>query len=177
MSGPDGTGRFHDIGRSGSGRGVHRAQLAVCVAVLIGALAMAIGAVQMPRETGYSGVGPAFVPGLTAAALAVCGLLLGRQALSGGFATQPETATPDGGPRWGAFVLASAGLLLDAALITTIGFTLAGTLLFSLVATALGGRRLIANALVGFVITWLVFAMFNMGLGLNLPALLASGWL
>jgi len=89
---------------------------------------------------------------------------------------EPE-ATPPGGARWGRFALASAGMLINAALITRIGFTLSCALLFAIVAFACGSRQMVRNVVVGLLVSYPVFLMFNKVLGLNLPVLLANGWI
>ena len=60
-------------------------QIAVGVAVLLVAVALAVGAVDIPSNAGYGGVGPNFLPWLVAGVLALCGAVLVWEALSGGF--------------------------------------------------------------------------------------------
>lgn len=155
---------------------MHRKQLAIAVASLVLAALYAVGATQIAKGTGYSGIGPAFLPWVIAALLALCGVLLAREALTGGFRNFEPEATPAGGIRWRAFAIASGGLLVNAALITRIGFTVSCALLFAIVAFAFGSRGAARNLVLGIAIALPVFWLFNKVLGLNLPALLASGW-
>ena len=113
-------------------------QTLVGAGVLLVGLAMAAGAVTIPSAAGYGGVGPNFLPWLVAISLAVCGAMIVREALTGGFRAMDE---PTGAAKanWPAFVWVSAGLLANAALITTIGFILSCTLCYVL---AVQGLRL-----------------------------------
>ena len=60
-------------------------QTAVGAGVLLVGLALAAGAVSIPSAAGYGGVGPSFLPWAMAAALCVCGVLIIREARTGGF--------------------------------------------------------------------------------------------
>ena len=57
----------------------HRAgQIAMGAGALLLAALLAFGAVAIPSDAGYAGVGPDFLPWVLSAALAVCGVLLLR---------------------------------------------------------------------------------------------------
>ena len=73
-----------------------RWQAAVGAAVVLVAAGMALGALQIPGDAGYGGVGPNFLPWLCAAVLALCGVLLVREALTGGYR---QAADGGGEPR------------------------------------------------------------------------------
>jgi putative tricarboxylic transport membrane protein len=153
--------------------------------VLVAGAMLGYGAVGISSEAGYGGVGPNFLPWLVSIALMVCGVWIVREARTGGFR---EMETPAGAAAyWSGFVWVSAGLLLNAALITTIGFV-AGCALCYLLAVQ-GLRRAqgqaVANAprtwfidiATGLVIAAPVYWMFTKFLGLSLPGLTATGWL
>ena len=162
-----------------------RMQTVVAVGVLLTAAALALGAIDIPSNAGYSGVGPNFLPWLVAAVLALCGCVLLWEALSGGFRAMEE---PNGAARADkpAFVWVSAGLLLNAALITTVGFILSCTLCYVL---AVQGLRRAAGQDAGTVRTWAVdgvtgvlisapvYWTFTQFLAINLPGLTQTGWL
>lgn len=152
--------------------------------VLLGA-GLAFGAISIPSAAGYAGVGPNFLPWVVALALCVCGGCLVWEARTGGFrhADAPDAAAP---AHWAGFAWLSAGLLANAALITSIGFILACTLCFVLAVQGLRGAeghtgvdpaRWIKNALIGFAISAPVYWAFTQFLGINLPGLTTSGWL
>ena len=146
---------------------------------------MAIGATQISSEAGYSGVGPNFLPWVVAAMLAVCGALLVREARTGGFREREEPTGAATG-YWPGFAWVSLALLLNAALITTIGFILSCMLCFVLAVRgfkAAEGRRdwrpktWLVDAAVGFAIAAPVYWMFTKLLAISLPGLTSTGWL
>lgn len=162
-----------------------RMQTVVAVGVLLTAAALALGAIDIPSNAGYSGVGPNFLPWLVAGVLALCGGVLLWEARLGGFRAMEE---PNGAARADkpAFVWVSAGLLLNAALITTVGFILSCTLCYVL---AVQGLRRAAGQDAGTARTWAVdgvtgvlvsapvYWTFTQFLAINLPGLTQTGWL
>jgi putative tricarboxylic transport membrane protein len=160
-------------------------QTLIGVGVLLLAALLAWGAVSIPGEAGYGGVGPNFLPWLVSAALLACGVWLLKQALSGGY-TKLELAS--GAPRgdWRAFAWVSAGVLACASLITTIGFVLACTLCFALAVRGLraaqgqgagGLRQTLMDIATGAAIAAPVYWLFGKLLKINLPGLTGTGWL
>jgi putative tricarboxylic transport membrane protein len=160
-------------------------QTAIGAGVLLLGLALAAGAVSIPSAAGYGGVGPNFLPWLVAAALSVCGIVILVEARTGGFRNMDA---PSGAPRayWPGFAWVSAGLLANAALITTIGFILSCTLCYMLAVQGLRRaagqeagrpRSLATDFLTGAVISAPVFWMFTQFLAINLPGLTKTGWL
>jgi putative tricarboxylic transport membrane protein len=160
-------------------------QAAVGAGVLVVGLGLGVGATTIPSEAGYGGVGPSFLAWLVAVFLVLCGALLVREALSGGFR---DAEAPEGGEQghWPGFVWVSAGLLANAALITTIGFILSCALCFVLAvqgfksAEGQPGARLrqwLVSAAIGIAIAAPVYWMFTQLLAINLPGLTATGWL
>ena len=160
-------------------------QTAIGVGALLLGIGLAIGSMQIRSEAGYSGVGPNFLPALVGAVLVICGAFLVWEARSGGFRQMEE---PSGAARgdWAGFAWVSAGVLANAALITTIGFILSCTLCFVLAVrgfkSAEGRLDLSAAAwakdtAIGFAIAAPVFWMFTQLLAINLPGLTKTGWL
>jgi putative tricarboxylic transport membrane protein len=163
---------------------VKGAQTAIGAGTLaLGALII-VGATMISTEAGYGGVGPNFLPWLVAGVLVVCGLLIVREARSGGFR---DMAEPSGAERpwWPGLVWVSAGLLANAALITRIGFILSCTLCYLLAVQGLrraqgqsfGTAAIGIDALTGVLIAAPVFWTFTKFLAINLPGLTASGWI
>ncbi len=159
-------------------------QALVGVGVLILALGLALGAAFIPSNAGYAGVGPNFLPWVVSAALGVCGLTLIRKARRGGFLNMDE----HGGerPYWAGFAWMSSGMLLNAALITQIGFIFSCALCFVCAARGLrnaqdgaraGVQSWLIDILVALMIAAPVYWMFTKFLGINLPGLTESGWL
>ncbi len=161
------------------------AETAVGAGVLVVGGLLAVGAVGISGEAGYGGVGPNFLPWVVATFLVVCGAFLLWEAASGGYRAidDPEGAA-DG--HWVGFAWVSAGLLANAALITTIGFVLSCGLCFALAVRgfkaaeglAIGGvRGWLTAAAIGIAIAAAVFWMFTQLLAINLPGLTSTGWL
>ncbi len=165
-------------------------QTVVGAGVVLLALGMAMGALSIPSAAGYAGVGPNFLPWLVSIALLFCGAFMVYEARTGGFRDMGDTDGADTGaevpPYWSGFVWMSAGLLANAALITTIGFILSCTLCFVLASrglrnaagqTGLGARSWINDLITGLCIAAPVYWMFTKFLAINLPGLTQTGWL
>ena len=146
---------------------------------------LAAGAVSIPSEAGYGGVGPNFLPWVVSAGLLACGALLVWQAARSGFL---DRETPEGAAQgdWIGFAWVSAGLLANAALITRLGFVLSCALCFVLAARgfelsqgrpAPGVRGTLVSTLTGLAIAAPVYWMFTKLLAIALPGLTSTGWL
>ena len=162
-----------------------RQQLLVGAGVLLLAVGLAIGAWFIPSDAGYAGIGPDFLPWLVSVSLLLCGGFLVWEARTGGFRDMEE-ADGDEAPYWMGFVWMSAGLLLNAALITTIGFVFSCALCFVLASRGMrlaqgkagnGPRPWLLDGVVGLLISAPVYWMFTKFLAINLPGLTQSGWL
>ena len=160
-------------------------QGAVGAGVLLVGLALAGGATTISSEAGYSGVGPNFLPWLVALFLCACGAFLLREACTGGFRDSDQPEGSEHG-HWPGFVWISAGLLLNAALITRIGFILSCALCFVFAvqgfksAEGVGTLRIkgwLLNTAIGIAIAAPVYWMFSQLLAINLPGLTSTGWL
>ena len=162
-----------------------RMQTLVGVGVLLVGLGLAFGAISIPSEAGYGGVGPNFLPWICAIVLTLCGAWIIWEARSGGFREMDppdESADP---AYWSGFVWLSAGLLLNAALITVIGFILSCTLCYVLAVQGLrraqgerpGVRAMVIDLVTGFAISAPVFWLFTKFLAINLPGLTGTGWI
>jgi len=161
------------------------AETAVGLGTVAAGAGLAVGATQISSAAGYGGVGPNFLAWVVAVMLLVGGALLLWQARSGGFREREEPSGSASG-YWPGFAWVSAGLLLNAALITTIGFILSCALCFVLAArgfkSAQGRRDMrprtwLLDAAVGFAIAAPVYWMFSQLLGINLPGLTSTGWI
>ena len=161
------------------------AQVAVGAGVLLLGAALAAGALVIPAAAGYGGVGPNFLPWVVAVGLVVCGVLILREALTGGFRAMDE---PSGADRafWPGLAWITAGLLANAALITRIGFILACTLCYMLAVQGLKRasgrsagtpRALLVRLATRFLVSAPVFWLFTQFLGINLPGLTGTGWI
>jgi len=162
-----------------------RQEAAVAIGVLLLALGLGAGAWTIPSEAGYAGIGPDFLPWVVSLALLLCGGTLLWEVRRGGFLDMEDEE--DNAPAfWPGFIWMSVGLLVNAALITTIGFIFSCALCFVLAARgarlaqgqALGGARAwVTDGVVGLLIAAPVYWMFTKFLAINLPGLTSSGWL
>lgn len=152
--------------------------------MLVGA-GLAVGAFSIPSAAGYAGIGPNFLPWLVALSLLVCGGLIVREARTGGFRAMEDVENAESA-YWPGFVWVSAGLLANAALITTIGFILSCTLCFVLAVQGLRGSQgktdhrpatWLKDMLIGIAISAPVYWMFTQFLAINLPGITSTGWL
>jgi putative tricarboxylic transport membrane protein len=162
-----------------------RQQLLVALGVLILSAGLAAGAWIIPSEAGYAGIGPDFLPWFVSVSLLVCGGFLVYENRTGGFRDMDE-ADSDEAPYWAGFAWMSAGLLLNAALITTIGFIFSCTLCFVLASRGMrlsqgrvpkGLRPWVMDGVTGLLIAAPVYWMFTKFLAISLPGLTQSGWL
>ncbi|MEP6876090.1 MAG: tripartite tricarboxylate transporter TctB family protein [Burkholderiales bacterium] len=146
---------------------------------------LVIGALSIKSDAGYSGVGPNFLPWVVGLALLACGAFLVYEARSGGYREMEEPSGADSG-HWRGFAWVSAGILANAALITTIGFILSCALCFVLAVRGfksaearfdLNPKAWLIDAAIGAAIAAPVFWMFTQLLAINLPGLTSTGWL
>jgi putative tricarboxylic transport membrane protein len=160
-------------------------QTLVGAGVLLIALGLAWGAVDISSASGYGGVGPNFLPWFMAAALLGCGVFIVWESLSGGFRSMELPAGQDR-PYWPGFIWITAGMLINAALINRIGFILSCTLCFVLAVRGLRGATemrdkslasWLKDAAIGAAISAPVFWMFTKFLAISLPGLTSSGWI
>jgi putative tricarboxylic transport membrane protein len=174
-------------GANSHDRTVAAGQTWVGCGVLATGVIMAVGATMIPAEAGYSGVGPNFLPSLVAIVLLVCGAWILWEASSGGYRNMEAASGAEHGD-WSGFAWMSAGLLANAALITTIGFILSCTLCFALAVRGLRNaqtdtphsfdvKQTLKDLLIGAAIAAPVYWMFTKLLAINLPGLTSSGWI
>jgi putative tricarboxylic transport membrane protein len=152
-------------------------QVAVAAGVtVIGALVL-WGSFYLPTGGGYAQVGPGVVPRFVGILTLFLGALLLREAFTGGFHGVDEEAEVHLPMDWAAFGWVTGGIIGYGLLIEHAGFILSSTLLFVLVARGFNSRRWLLNVVTGLVLAVIVFAIFNYGLGLTLPAGVLKGLL
>ena len=135
----------------------------------IGALILG-GSFFLPTGGGYAQVGPGVVPRVVGVVLVILGAVLLREAFSGGFSGVDEEAEAKLPMDWPAFAWVSGGIIAYGLLVEGAGFIIASTILFVMVARGFNSRRWLLNAITGLVLAVIIFAIFNYGLGLTLPA-------
>ncbi|WP_372622901.1 tripartite tricarboxylate transporter TctB family protein [Falsiroseomonas sp.] len=152
-----------------------RADLGAGLFVLgLGGLAM-WQTLVIPASPLYAQVGPTLVPALVSAALLVLGALLTVSALRGGWSAGIEEVAeaPPAIPR--SLGLLLAGLLANLVLIGPLGFTIAASAQFVLVAAAFGSRAHLRNLGIAVVVSLGAYTLFVKALGVNIGAGLVEG--
>lgn len=162
-------------------------QTLVGIGVTLVGIGLGIGARGISSDAGYGGVGPNFMPWLCAVALTLCGVWITWEARTGGFRAMDAEAGPAEPPYWSGFIWVCAGLLLNAALITHLGFVLGCALCYLLAvqglrrsqgqAVASSPATWVKDLLTGLLIAAPVYWMFTKFLAISLPGLTGSGWI
>jgi putative tricarboxylic transport membrane protein len=150
-------------------------EIAISVAVLALGAFFGYGAHRLTGDTGYAGIGPAFLPTLVSALLLLLGAGLLWQALRGGFHRAPAIDLSRSKDIRGALWV-SAGVLAMAALMKYTGFAIAAVVLFVCVARAFGSKRPALDVAIGAALVLPIFWLFTLVLDVNLPQLI-NKWL
>ena len=152
---------------------IARGELAVALGVL--ALAALVGwrTAAIPFSPLYSQVGPTVIPWIVTAGLAVLGALLLVKALTGGWVHESEDAEPP--VNRVAMAWLALGLFLNVALIGTLGFIIASTLMFVCVARAFGSLAWPRDAGIALVLCLAAYLGFSRLLGISIGAGILEG--
>jgi putative tricarboxylic transport membrane protein len=140
---------------------------AVALCVIAAGICVVYMTTQISVPPTYAKVGPTVFPYAVGAAMIALGCLLLRDALLGRWsceANDGDAPKPDLLPM--GWVI--AGLAANLVLIGYVGFILASTAMFVLVAKAFGSRRLWLAALVGFALALLAYFGFARVLDLRM---------
>ena len=124
---------------------------------------------QIPVSPLYAKIGPTIFPYITAGGLALFAVILIAEAARGGWqpAEESEVAID-----WRALAFVVAGLIVNVALIVPLGFILASTAMFVLIAYGFGSTRILVDAAVGFAVALVAYFGFAKFLGVNI----GGGW-
>lgn len=175
------TGERGESGQAPGGRNWGELALTVVLALLGAYLIIAATGIKVPGSSNT--VGPRFFPYLVGGATIAVAIALGLGILRGdtGPAEEGEDIDPDATTSWKSVGIIAVAFAAHALLINVVGWPLAVTSMFGVVAWALGARGIIRPLLIGglaSVIIWLVFAK---ALGVPLPAgillELATNWI
>ncbi len=143
--------------------------------VVVGLIVVAIGAgilwvaSDLPAQAGYAGIGPGALPRVVGSVLLLLGLLLTVQAWRRGFDGHDEAAERALGFDRAGFAWVSGGLVGYGLLVEPASFIVASTLLFAMTARGFGSRRPVFDVIVGLLLAAAVYAMFSLGLKIQLP--------
>lgn len=119
-------------------------------------------AAGLKQDGGYAGVGPADVPRLIAYGLLVLSALTVLSGLKGDLPRPPRQAPAP-------LMWIMGGLVGQLLLLHVAGFVISGAILFGMTARGFGQKPLWRNLLVGFVLAFVIYGVFDRLLKLNLP--------
>ena len=115
----------------------------------------------IPKAALYAKVGPDVFPKIVTGFLFACGIGLVLDAFKGGWAGDQDGTLTE----WGSLGYVALGLLVNAALIEHIGFILASTIMFGLIARGFGSTQWMRDAAIGFALAIISFVGFDRVLG------------
>jgi putative tricarboxylic transport membrane protein len=144
-------------------------------------LILGAGRITIPGSANT--VGPRFFPYLVGGATVVVAVLLGLRLLRGDQGPEEggEDIDPTAPTSWRAVGIISVAFLAHALLINVVGWPLAVTSMFGVVAWALGARGIIRPLLAGGITSVVVWLLFVKALGVVLPGgillELATSWI
>ena len=170
-------------GAQAGGKGVEkpggdRAQYGMCAALVGLGILLLVNAAQLePVASTNDSLGPKVVPTVLGVLLLIVSVLYAVDIHRGGVGAADEGEDVDLGAKadWKTVGLLVVVFAVSAALMEPLGWVIAGTLLFSGSAFALGNRHLVRGLLVGIAISLATFYAFAIGLGVNLPAGVLQG--
>jgi len=152
--------------------------------VLLGAMGVYLvldaGSIAVPGSTNT--VGPRFFPYLVGGLVVATALALGIRVWRGdrGPADESEDVDPTAGTSWRAVGIIGVAFLAHGLLINVIGWPLAVTLMFGVVAWALGARGIVRPLIAGGITSVVVWILFVKALNVALPGgtllELATSW-
>ncbi|WP_323097556.1 tripartite tricarboxylate transporter TctB family protein [Intrasporangium sp. YIM S08009] len=159
-------------------QGGDRAQYGMCAALVGLGILLLVNAAQLePVASSNDSLGPKVVPTVLGVLLLIVSVFYAIDIHRGGVGASDEGEDVDLGAKadWKTVGLLVVVFGVSAALMETLGWVIAGTLLFSGSALALGNRHHVRGLLVGLAISLATFYAFAIGLGVNLPAGILQG--
>lgn len=135
------------------------------IGIGIAALGLVLGwqASVIPGSASYAQVGADVFPWIVAVATFVLGLMLMLAAFRGGWSHEIEDAPQS--TDWRSLGFVALGLLINVATIELIGFILASTVMFVLIARGFASTRPIRDAAIGFALALVSYVGFDRILG------------
>lgn len=149
-------------------------EILIPVVLIIAGIVILIQTQDIRVVRSMSQVSPRAIPNLVGGGLIVVGLwyaidiIRKPHVLTAG--EDDEDVDIDAPTDWGVLGAIGIGLAIFALLISPAGFIIASAVLFAISSTAMGSRRIVANALVGLILASLIYLLFDTWLGVRLPA-------
>jgi putative tricarboxylic transport membrane protein len=166
-----------DASRTASAAPRQKSELVLAGLVLGLGIFVIAGTADVSAAGSTVGLGPRFFPMLVGGALIVIGVCYVIDVLRGGHGDPEESEDVDESTAsdWRAVAGVGGVFLGFALLLDLLGWIVAGALLFSGVAWALGSRRPLRTAAVAVALSLSTYLLFVKGLGVTLPAGLLEG--
>jgi putative tricarboxylic transport membrane protein len=161
----------------------HWGELALTALLLIIGLYLIIDGSRITIPGSTNTVGPRFFPYLIGGFTLVVAVILGIRILRGDRGPEDggEDIDPDAPTSWRAVGIISLAFLAQALLINVVGWPLAVTSMFGVVAWSLGARGIIRPLLAGGIVSVIIWLLFVKALGVTLPGgillELATNWI
>jgi putative tricarboxylic transport membrane protein len=159
-------------------QGGDRAQYGMCAALAGLGILLLVNAAQLaPVASTNDSLGPKVVPTVLGVLLLIVSAAYAVDIHRGGVGAADEGEDVDLGAKadWKTVGLLVVVFGVSAALMDSLGWVIAGTLLFAGSAFALGNRHHVRGVLVALAISLATFYAFAIGLGVNLPAGILQG--
>ncbi|WP_157250829.1 tripartite tricarboxylate transporter TctB family protein [Nonomuraea typhae] len=158
-------------------RGWWRPELGLALALLAVGVFVVVGTLDVSAAASAVGIGPRFFPMLVGGAITVVGLFYVVDVLRGGRGDPEESEDIDADAPADLKRVALVGgvFLAFTALLNTLGWIIAGSLLFFGLSLALGAEHKIRAAIVAVVLGVGTYLAFVNGLGVTLPAGILGG--
>ncbi|GAA2490224.1 tripartite tricarboxylate transporter TctB family protein [Terrabacter carboxydivorans] len=159
-------------------QGGDRAQYGMCAALAgLGIILLVNSAQLAPVASTNDSLGPKVIPTVLGILLLITSVFYAVDIHRGGVGAADEGEDVDLSAKadWKTVGLLVVIFAASAAFMEPLGWVIAGTLLFSGSAYALGNRHVIRGLLVGLAISLATFYAFAIGLGVNLPAGILQG--
>jgi putative tricarboxylic transport membrane protein len=150
----------HDRGKTAH-NGLAKGDFAIALGIVVLGLIAGWQTTLIPQSA-YAAIGPRAFAWATAAMLVGMGLLLVKDAVTGGWSHESDDF---GEVDWQGGLWLAAGLVINVALIEMLGFILASTLLFICTAKAFSSTKLTRDALIGFTLALIAYVGFDRVLG------------
>ncbi len=151
--------------RMNTAGGAALAETVLGLGVIVTAAVGAWQASLIPVSPLYAKIGPTIFPYIASALLAILGGFLVWQGLKGGWQPEDEKEVPID---WRALGITFAGMVANVVLIGPLGFTLASTVMFTLIAWGFGSRQPWRDAPIGFLLALTAYFGFAGALGVNI---------
>ena len=157
-------------------------ELALSVVLTVVGIYLIIGAGSIVQPGSTNTLGPRFFPYLIGGATVLVGGALVIKILRGdrGPEEEGEDIDPNAKTSWRAVGIIGVAFLAHALLINVIGWPFAVTLMFGVIAWALGARGIVRPLLAGAITSVLIWLVFVKALGVLLPGgillELATNW-